>query len=134
MKRPRRFIPPLGPPRRTTREQALTDWTGADTKAFEKTKLAAKPVQDVLGKVMPALRLDQRRAEREIVQVWRDLMPPDIAAHAQPAGLRKGTLFVNVDSNVWLTEIVRFRQKEILERLQHSFGREKIARLSLRIG
>ena len=134
MRRPRRFTPPLGPPRRTAREQVLAAWTGADAKAFEKTKLAAKPVHDVLGKVMPTLRLEQRRAEREIVQVWRDLMPPDIAAHAQPAGLNKGTLFVNVDSNVWLTEIVRFRQKEILERLQHSFGRQKIARLSLRLG
>ena len=134
MKRPRRFIPPLGPPRRSAREQVLKDWSGADTAAFEKTKPVAKPVQALLSKLMPGLRLDQRRAEVEIVRVWQDLMPPDIAAHAKPAELRKGILFVNVDSNVWLHEIVRFRQKEILERLQHSFGREKIAKLVLRLG
>ena len=134
MKRRRRFIPPLGAPPRTAREQVLKEWSGADPKAFEKTKLTAKPVQAVLDKVLPGLRLDKRRGEAEIVRVWKDLMPPDIAAHAKPAELRKGILFVNVDSNVWLHEIVRFRQKEILERLQHSFGREKIAKLVLRLG
>jgi len=52
----------------------------------------------------------------------------------QPAGLRKGTLFVNVDSSVWLSEIVRYRRKEILDRLQHSFGREIIKKISFRVG
>ena len=59
---------------------------------------------------------------------------PNLVAHAQPAGLRKGTLFVNVDSSVWLSEIVRYRRKGILDRLQHSFGREIIARISFRVG
>jgi hypothetical protein len=41
---------------------------------------------------------------------------------------------VNVDSSVWLSEIVRYRRKEILDRLQHSFGSELIKRISFRIG
>ena len=49
-------------------------------------------------------------------------------------GLRKGTLFVTVDSSVWLAEIVRYRRKEILDRLQHSFGRDIIQKISYRIG
>jgi hypothetical protein len=48
--------------------------------------------------------------------------------------VRKGTLFVNVDSSVWLSEIVRYRRKEILDRLQHSFGRDLIQRISFRVG
>jgi hypothetical protein len=48
--------------------------------------------------------------------------------------VRKGTLFVTVDSSVWLSEIVRYRRKEILDRLQHSFGRELIQRISFRVG
>jgi hypothetical protein len=39
-----------------------------------------------------------------------------------------------VDSSVWLSEIVRYRRKEILVRLQHSFGREFIAKISFRVG
>jgi predicted nucleic acid-binding Zn ribbon protein len=57
-----------------------------------------------------------------------------VVAHAQPTGLAKGTLFVSVDSSVWLDEIVRYRRREILTRLQHSFGKELIARISFRIG
>jgi len=48
--------------------------------------------------------------------------------------LRKGTLFVNVDSSVWLSEIVRYRRREILDRLQHSFGKNVIQRISFRVG
>jgi predicted nucleic acid-binding Zn ribbon protein len=62
------------------------------------------------------------------------LLDPNIVAHAQPAGIRKGTLFVIVDSSTWLSEIVRYRRKEILDRLQHAFGREMVQRISFRVG
>ena len=57
-----------------------------------------------------------------------------MVAHAQPTGLRNGTLFVTVDSNVWLTEIVRYRRHEILELLQHAFGSQLIRKISFRTG
>jgi len=84
--------------------------------------------------VFKELRMDRRQNEAEIVKVWNNLLDPLIVAHAQPTGIRKGTLFVTVDSNVWLSEIVRYRRKEILDRLQHSFGREFVARISFRVG
>ena len=80
------------------------------------------------------LRLEQRRSEAEIAKVWNDLIDPTVTAHAQPTGIHKGTLFVNVDSNVWLSEIVRYRRHEILQRLQHAFGSVLIARISFRVG
>jgi len=88
----------------------------------------------VVSHVLKGFRVEQRRSEIEIVKVWNNLIDPTITAHAQPVGLNKGTLYVNVDNNVWLSEIVRYKRKEILERLQHSFGRELIARISFRIG
>jgi predicted nucleic acid-binding Zn ribbon protein len=78
--------------------------------------------------------MDQRRAEIEVLRVWNQVLDPNIVAHAQPVGLRKGTLFVSVDSNVWLSELVRYRRREILERLQHSFGREQVRKISFRMG
>ena len=94
----------------------------------------ARRVGDVLPQVTKDLHMDQRRAEAEIVKVWNSLLDPNIVAHAQPVGLRKGTLFVNVDSSVWLSEIVRYRRKEILDRLQHGFGTNLIQRISFRVG
>ena len=87
-----------------------------------------------MPRVLSDLRIDRRRAEAEVVKVWNDLLDPDIVAHAQPTGLRKGTLFVTVDSSVWLSEIVRYRRKEILDRLQHSFGQDFIVKISFRVG
>jgi len=78
--------------------------------------------------------MDQRRGEAEIVRVWNHQLDPAMTAHAQPTGIRNGTLFVTVDSSVWLAEIIRYRRKEILDRLQHSFGRDVIQKISFRIG
>jgi predicted nucleic acid-binding Zn ribbon protein len=96
--------------------------------------LRARPTGQILPGVLSGLRIDKRRAEAEIVKVWNNLIDPTITAHAQPTGLRNGTLFVTVDSNTWLSEIVRYRRKEILNRLQHSFGHDLVTKISFRVG
>ena len=67
-------------------------------------------------------------------KVWNGVLDPNVVAHARPTGLRHGTLFVSVDNHVWLAEIVRYRRREILERLQYSFGPDLIRRVSFRAG
>ena len=84
--------------------------------------------------VLKDINLEQKRADVEILSVWKDLMDPEIVEHAKPANLHKGTLFVDVDSSVWLDEIVRYRQRDILRNMQNRFGREKIRKISFRIG
>jgi predicted nucleic acid-binding Zn ribbon protein len=127
---------PLGPPKRSAREQVLAEWRRVDLAPLEKER--ARPAQTV-GDILPGvlsqrLRFDQRREEAEIARVWANLIDPNIVAHARPVGLRNGTLFVSVDSNVWLDEIVRYRRKEILDRLQHGFGKKLIVRIAFRVG
>ena len=135
MFRPPRFIPPLGPPKPTPRQRALADLHGIDLTPLERARSRpAKAAGELLPQIMTKLRMDKRQSEAEIVRVWRHLIDPVITAHAQPTGINKGTLFVTVDSSVWLDEIVRYRRKEILDRLQHSFGRELIQRISFRVG
>ena len=132
---PPRPMPPLGPPKATARQRALAQWRGVDLSPLEKARRqSGKPVSAVMPKVLTELRIDQRQAETEILKVWNHMIDPGITAHAQPTGLNKGTLFVTVDNSVWLSEIVRYRRREILERLQHSFGRDLIARISFRFG
>ena len=117
------------------RRRVLAQWRGVDLGPLESARaIRARAAGDVLSGVMRELKMDARRAEVEIVKVWNSLIDPNIVAHAQPAGLRKGTLFVTVDSSVWLSEIVRYRRKEILDRLQHSFGKNLIQKISFRVG
>jgi predicted nucleic acid-binding Zn ribbon protein len=117
------------------RQRVFAQWRGIDLAPLERAQASnAKSAGAVLPRVLSELRLDRRQAEAEVVKVWNNLIDPTIVAHAQPTGIRNGTLFVSVDSNVWLSEIVRYRRKEILDRLQHSFGRELIAKISFRVG
>jgi predicted nucleic acid-binding Zn ribbon protein len=130
----------MPPPKKSSnqsraRARVLAQWRGVDLEPIEKAKaVRARGAEQVVSRVLGDLKMDSRRAEIEIVKVWNSLIDPNIVAHAQPANLHKGTLFVNVDSNVWLAEIVRYRRKEILDRLQLSFGKTYIQKISFRVG
>jgi len=117
------------------RRSVLSEWRGVDLAPLE-TVLASsvKSAAALMPNVLSSIGFDQRRIHAEVFKVWNHLIDASLVPHAQPTGLRRGTLFVTVDSSVWLNEIVRYRRKEILERLQHSFGRELIARISFRVG
>lgn len=117
------------------RRRVLAEWRGADFEPLERARAqAARPAAQVLTRVLAELRLDRRRTDVEVLKAWNQLLDPNITAHACPTRLHEGTLFVNVDNSVWLSEIVRYRRQEILEALQHCFGHDLIARISFRIG
>ena len=124
------------PPRKKSpRQRALAQWRGVDLEPLEVARaVRARGADQVVSKVLVDLKMDSRQAEIEIVKVWNSLIDPNIVAHAQPANVRNGTLFVRVDSSAWLSEIVRYRRKEILDRLQHSFGKNHIQKISFRVG
>ena len=128
----------MPPPRRSNaaaRARVLAQWRGVDYAPLEAARSTpARLPSQVLPGLLKELRLDARQSEAELVKVWNDLLDPVVTAHAQPANLHKGTLFVNVDSSAWLSEIVRYRRKEIIDRLQHSFGKSVITKISFRIG
>lgn len=132
---PYKSMAPLGPGKRTARQRILAQWRGVDLAPLEKARdFRARSAGAVLSGVLSELRIDRRQSEAEVVKVWNHLLDPNITKHAQPTGLRKGTLFISVDSNVWLSELVMYRRKEILDRLRHSFGPDLIVRLSFRVG
>jgi predicted nucleic acid-binding Zn ribbon protein len=128
----------MPPPKKSAvraRAKVLAQWHGMDYAPLEKARATpARRVGEVLPALLKDLRMEARQGEAEIIKVWNSLLDPVVTAHAQPANLHKGTLFVNVDSSVWLAEIVRYRRKEILERLQNSFGKSVVQKISFRIG
>ncbi len=117
------------------RNRVLSQWRGIDYAPLEIARITpARLPGEMLPALMKELRLETRQAEAEVIKVWNASIDPVVTAHAQPVNLHKGTLFVKVDSSVWLTEIVRYRRKEIVERLQHSFGKSVVQKISFRIG
>lgn len=125
------------PPARgwNSRDSVLAEWRRVDLEPLEQAaRSPERRVGDVVAGLIQKLGLSERRSAAAVFKAWNQIVDPSVTAHAQPAGLRKGTLFVNVDSSVWLSEIVRYRRQEILERLQHCFGRTLVTRLSVRLG
>jgi len=132
---PPRFVPAKGFPKPNQQQKALAEWRRIDARESEGAlKPTEKAMPDILGKVVQNIGLDRKRGELEILKIWNNLLDPQITAHAQPANIAKGTLFVNVDTSVWLDEIVRYRRKEILDRLKTAFGPDLIRKISFRIG
>ena len=129
-------MPPLSARIKLTPKQSvLAEFRGVDlTQAEKALARSAKPVGDLIPCVLKGLGLERKQSELEILKVWNNLKDPVVAQHAKPVGIAKGTLFVNVDSNVWLDEIVRYRRREILQRLRHSFGPDLIQKISFRVG
>jgi hypothetical protein len=137
--------PPLPPPNRgqqgaarravEARAQALTEWRRIDLRRIEAAmRRADRRVGDVLPSILGRIRIDQRQSESQILEVWKRVIDPCITAHARPVSLARGTVFVAVDSSVWLSEIVRYHRTEILERLQLAAGKDLVQRISFRIG
>ncbi len=115
------------------RSRALQAWRRVDWTGLEKAwKPAALATAELVPNVLTHLRLEQRVAESQLLQLWQKIMDPVIAAHSRPVGLVRGTLFVEVDSSVWLSEIVRYRRAEIIERVQHAVGSEMVGKISFR--
>ncbi len=124
---------PASSPR--SRRQAITEWRRIDLTELEKAReIRGRSVGDVLPRVLQGLHLERKQAESQILEIWTRSLDPVITAHAQPTGLVKGTLFISVDSNVWLDELNRYRRREILERLQHVLGRQVVQKISFRLG
>jgi predicted nucleic acid-binding Zn ribbon protein len=89
-------------------------------------------MDDLVKSVIDKFQLEKKRADSEVFLVWPRVVDPHIAQHARPVGLRNGTLFVAVDSPVWLEEIVRFHRHNILKAIQSAFSRSEIKKISFR--
>ena len=113
----------------------MAEWRRIDLLPLESAaKDKARSCQDLVPEVFQGLGLDKKRGEAEILKVWSHVVDPNIVQHAHPVGLKKGTLYVKVDSNVWLSEIVRFRRHEIMHQMRSAFGEDVIQKISFYVG
>src|SRR5512137_1301301 len=77
-------------------------------------------IGDTLRGVLRGAGLDHRLEEWEVVLAWRELVGPEIAARSEALELRRGTLWVGVDSSAWMQHI-GFLKPRILNTLRREF-------------
>jgi predicted nucleic acid-binding Zn ribbon protein len=117
------------------RAQVLMDWRRADLREAEGAMAdAVRSAKALVPDVWKGFNVDKKRSDSQILDLWDKIVPQPAAAHCKPAGIAKGTLFVNVDSSAWLSEIVRYHREEILERVRHAVGKTVVKKISFRVG
>jgi len=93
---------------------------------------ADRPVRlgDVLRAALERLPDAERLADHALWPHWDAVVGPTIARHARPERMRRGVLFVAVDSPEWMQEL-QFLKHELRERLNLRLGRPAVRALFL---
>lgn len=90
-------------------------------------------IADVIPDVMKHMGLEKKLWEHELLDQWTSVVGPQVAAHAKPGRLDRGTLVVFVSHPGWLSELERYGKKEMLKKIQQQFGEAKVRTIRLQL-
>lgn len=83
-----------------------------------------------IGKILDSLKetsdLGKQLEQAKIWDRWNDLAGQNLAPHGEPKTIRDTTLFVEVDSPVWMHKYA-FRKWDILKRINRMAGHELVS-------
>ena len=96
-------------------------------------KVSEHTVEDALPELMKKLGLETSLWVETLSRDWQEIVGTGVGKHTRPGRLDGKTLFVFVDSPVWLNELKRYGQKQMLENLRQRFGTARIARLVVQL-
>ena len=68
-----------------------------------------------------------------IIKIWQDAVGPRIARHSHPKRLQNNTLWVEVDSSVWMQQL-HFMEEQMKEKLNQMMGSSMIEKIRFKLG
>lgn len=90
-------------------------------------------VGEVLERLFNKLSIDKKLKEVNALKLWEEVTGEKISRHSLPLFVRKGNLFVRVDSSGWLTQLT-YLKREIISELNERLGEESIKNIYFRLG
>jgi predicted nucleic acid-binding Zn ribbon protein len=78
-------------------------------------------VKGILERVVKSLDLEKGLREHRAVSLWPEVVGEHVARSTRAVGVRKGTLFVEVESSTWMHQLV-FLKPKVIERLNERLG------------
>ncbi len=73
------------------------------------------PVGEVLGRVFSRRGISKKIKEMGVLGLWKEVVGKKVDIHTHPFSIKKGKLFVNVDSSGWLVQLTYLKDKIIAE-------------------
>ncbi len=71
---------------------------------------------------------------RNLSVKWAEIADQDVLEHTDVKGLKKGVLYVRVDSATWLHYITAFKKEELLRSIQNEYKQRFISDIRFYIG
>ena len=91
------------------------------------------PVSEILERLFNKLNIDKKLKEMKALKLWEEVTGDKISRHSYPLFVRKGNLFVRVDSSGWLTQLT-YLKNEIISGLNQRLGGGSIKNIYFRLG
>ena len=76
-------------------------------------------VGDILPAVLKSIGLDKRLKERELLELWPEVVGEGIASRTRAVRVERGVLYVEVMHSAWLQEL-HFMEKQIYRKLRNA--------------
>ncbi|MFW6114770.1 MAG: DUF721 domain-containing protein [Thermodesulfobacteriota bacterium] len=111
----------------------VNDLNNRKRRSQENRRREITHIRDVVQTIFAAPGYPVALDDMKLWKIWDGLVGPEIASHAQPSSIRKGTLVVKVSDSVWLQEL-EFRASELRETLNHALEREAVRKIRFRVG
>lgn len=97
-------------------------------------KRTSKPVAvgDILGQLIQASPLGETLEQARIWEFWPEIAGPQLAAHGRPHSVQDRTLYIEVDSAVWMHRY-SYKKFAIIRSINRMARKELVSDLFLRL-
>lgn len=90
-------------------------------------------IREIIESILPRYQRESDTVIERIRRIWNDVLPPEMAEHAQPAALKNDVLMVHVTSST-LTHQLRFMTEEIKQHLNAAETASQINTIKFKVG
>ncbi|MHC4139016.1 MAG: DciA family protein [Planctomycetota bacterium] len=102
-------------------------------KPFRGNETEVKKLGDVLSNSVLSVKRAGKR-NKNLREKWKNVAGEVISGHTEVGVVRKGVLYIDVDSATWLHHISSFKKEELLASIQNEFKRGYISDIKFRVG
>lgn len=92
---------------------------------------SAYQVGALLKSTLQSLGVSERLLEQQAIEMWRQVVGPQIAAASRAEDVREGALFVSCKNSMWSNELT-LHKPTIMEKLNSALGKEIIKDIHFR--
>ncbi|MEA3368835.1 MAG: DUF721 domain-containing protein [Candidatus Ratteibacteria bacterium] len=96
--------------------------------------MSVEKIDKVLKRAFENLGMEKRLKEGRVLGAWDKLVGEQIARHAQPLGIKRKKLFVQVDNSNWVYQLTLHHKIDILDKLNQEAEEPLIRDIHFKLG